>query len=72
MGAESVFRSGSLHASAGVQVNHLLTIQVYQRPGMEARGRFHISASPVTTKYQLHAASVSNSVVGNAGTELCA
>lgn len=42
--ADSGFRSGSLHASAGVQVNHLQTIHVHLKHGVKARGRllFHV------------------------------
>lgn len=71
LAAESMFRSGSLHASAGLQVNHLQTIQVYLRPAIKARGCLHISASLSTTmqKYQLLTDSTGDTVVDNADTK---
>lgn len=71
LAAESMFRSGSLHASAGLQVNHLQTIQVYLRPAIKARGCLHISASLSTTmqKYQLVTDSTGDTVVDNADTK---
>lgn len=71
LAAESMFRSGSLHASAGLQVNHLQTIQVYLRPAIKARGCLRISASLSTTmqKYQLLTDSTGDTVVDDADTK---